>query len=118
MTRRPTAASAPDARVIAQTVTTTPEPCYRHSGPGYPRGLKVWIDIETPPQVRYLLPCKAVFERAGADVVVTARDDGATFRLLESEHVDFHAIGRQPGGSRRQKVAGLFRRAGALAAFA
>jgi predicted glycosyltransferase len=67
--------------------------------------------------VRYLLPCKALFERAGADVVVTARDDGATFRLLESEHVEFRAVGRQPGRSRRHKVAGLFRRARALAAF-
>lgn len=67
--------------------------------------------------MRYLLPCKALFERAGADVVVTARDDGATFRLLESEHVDFHAIGRQTGSVRRHKVAGVFRRARALAAF-
>lgn len=85
---------------------------------GYTRVLLVWIDIETPPQVRYLLPCKALFERAGADVVVTARDDGATYRLLESEDADYHAIGRQPGRSRRHKVAGLVRRARALAAFA
>ena len=59
--------------------------------------LRVWIDIETPPQVRYLLPCKELFERSGADVVVTARDDGATYRLLESENAEFRAVGRQPG---------------------
>jgi predicted glycosyltransferase len=80
-------------------------------------GLQVWIDIENPPQVRYLLPCKARFEQAGADVVVTARDDGATYRLLENEHVDFEAVGRQPGRSRRRKVVGLVRRARALAAY-
>ncbi len=91
---------------------------YQHSGrEGYTRGLRVWIDIENPPQVRYLLPCKAWFEQAGADVVVTARDDGATYRLLESEHVDFQAIGWQPGRARRRKVAGLIRRGRALAAF-
>lgn len=79
--------------------------------------LRVWIDIENPPQVRYLLPCKTMFERGGAEVVVTARDDGATFRLLESEHVDFYAIGRRAGHARRHKVAGVARRARALAAF-
>lgn len=62
-----------------------------------------------------MLPCKARFEQAGADVFVTARDDGATFRLLESEHVDFEAVGRQPGRARTRKVAGLVRRARALA---
>jgi predicted glycosyltransferase len=76
--------------------------------------VRVWIDIENPPQVRYLLPCKAAFERAGADVLVTARDDGATYELLESERVDFEAVGRQPGRSRRHKVTGLLRRARAL----
>lgn len=65
--------------------------------------------------MRYLLPCKARFEQAGAEVLVTARDDGATYSLLESEHVEFEAIGRQPGRSPRRKVAGLIRRARALA---
>jgi uncharacterized protein len=78
--------------------------------------LRVWIDIENPAQVRYLLPCKALFEKIGADVVVTARDDGATYRLLESEHADFHPVGRLAGRARRHKIAGLVRRARALAA--
>lgn len=80
--------------------------------------LRVWIDIETPPQVRYLLPCKTLFERVGLETLVTARDDGATYRLLESEGVEFHAVGRQPGRSRSHKVVGLLRRAQALAALA
>ena len=65
--------------------------------------------------MRYLLPCKALFERAGAEVVVTARDDGATYRLLASEGVDFHAVGRQPGRARWRKVTGVLRRARSLA---
>ena len=80
--------------------------------------MRVWIDIENPPQVRYLLPCKAAFERAGAQVFVTARDDGATYELLESEHVEFRAMGRQTGRSRVMKVAGVLRRARVLAAIA
>jgi hypothetical protein len=86
--------------------------------PGYNRGLRVWIDIETPPQVRYLLPFKTWFEGAGAHVLVTARDDGATYRLLENEQAEFRPIGRQPGRSRAHKVAGLMRRARALASLA
>ncbi|HLF00070.1 MAG TPA: DUF354 domain-containing protein [Gaiellaceae bacterium] len=78
--------------------------------------MRVWIDIENPPQVRYLLPCKAWFERTGAEVVVTARDDGATLRMLESEEVEFTAVGRQPGRSPWRKVAGLAARARALVA--
>ena len=84
-------------------------------GRGYNRRLRVWIDIENPPQVRYLLPCGRLFEEAGAEVLLTARDDGATYRLLESEGADYQPIGRQPGRSRTQKVAGLLRRSTALA---
>lgn len=56
-----------------------------------------------------------MFEQAGAEVVVTARDDGGTYRLLQSEGIGFHAVGRQPGRSRRRKVTGVLRRAHALA---
>lgn len=68
--------------------------------------------------MRYLLPCRDLFERAGAEVVVTARDDGATFRLLESERATFRAVGRQPGRRRRHKAVGLARRTRGLASYA
>ena len=40
--------------------------------------MKVWIDIENPPQVQYLMPVATAFEEIGADVLVTARDYGST----------------------------------------
>jgi uncharacterized protein len=74
----------------------------------------IWIDIDNPPQVQYLLPFKAAFERAGARVVVTARDYGVTFDLLESRGVDFVPVGASFGASKSRKARGLWRRAAML----
>lgn len=79
--------------------------------------MHAWIDIENPPQVRYLLPCKSLLERRGDEVVVTAREDGSTFDLLESERVAFEPIGRQAGRSKHAKVVGVLGRALALSRF-
>ena len=78
--------------------------------------MRVWIDIDNPPQVQYLLPFRSAFAARGADVVVTARDYGITFDLLRADGVDFRAIGRSFGKSKRAKVAGLLGRARALRA--
>jgi predicted glycosyltransferase len=71
----------------------------------------VWIDIENPPQVRYLLPCAHAFERAGCNVVITGRDYGSTVALLNSEGARFTTIGERFGKRRYQKVVGAMRRA-------
>jgi predicted glycosyltransferase len=78
--------------------------------------VRVWIDIENPPQVQYLLPFKAAFEAAGAEVVLTARDYGFTFALLEEAGVIFTRVGAHYGRSKLRKVAGVLGRARALAA--
>jgi predicted glycosyltransferase len=78
--------------------------------------MRIWIDIENPPQVQYLLPFKAVFEAAGADVTVTARDYGFTYALLEEEGVEFARVGAHYGKSKLRKVAGTLRRTRALSA--
>ena len=44
--------------------------------------MRVWIDIENPPQVQYLAPFKARFEALGADVVVTSVENAITEQLL------------------------------------
>ncbi len=69
--------------------------------------MRVWIDIENPPQVQYLLPLRPAFERRGAEVVVTARDYGNTFELLEQAGVPFSPIGASYGAAKWQKAAGL-----------
>jgi predicted glycosyltransferase len=79
--------------------------------------MKVWVDIDNPPQARYLLPLAARFEGLGHELVVTARDYGDTLAILESEGVDFHAIGSSFGKGIRRKVTGLGVRARELRRF-
>src|SRR2546426_621070 len=80
--------------------------------------MKVWVDIDNPPQTRYLLPLARRFEEVGHDVVVTARDYGDTFAILESEDVDFVSIGSSFGRGLRRKLTGLGARARDLRSFA
>jgi predicted glycosyltransferase len=79
--------------------------------------VRIWIDIENPPQVQYLLPFKRAFEQAGAEAVVTARDYGIALELLEREGAEFAAIGASYGRGKMRKAAGLLGRARALSAF-
>jgi predicted glycosyltransferase len=76
----------------------------------------VWIDIENPPQVQYLLPFRRAFEEAGAVVTVTARDYDFTYTLLEERGVPFTGIGAHFGAGKLRKVLGVLRRAAALRA--
>jgi uncharacterized protein len=78
--------------------------------------VRVWIDIENPPQVQYLLPFKGAFEAAGAEVAVTARDYDMTYALLEQRGVEFGRIGARAGAGNRRKVAAALGRARALRA--
>jgi predicted glycosyltransferase len=73
-------------------------------------GLRVWVDIENPPQVRYLVPLVETFAQRGADVFVTARDYGITFELLREQDVEFVSVGRHFGAAKSSKVAGTLRR--------
>lgn len=76
--------------------------------------LRVWIDVENPPQVQYLIPFRNAFEAAGAEVIVTARDYGVALQLLRERDVDFHAVGTSAGASKWRKSWAALRRSGAL----
>jgi predicted glycosyltransferase len=76
--------------------------------------LRFWVDVDNPPQVQYLVPLAEALRRAGAEVVVTARDDGITFQLLRERDVEFQPVGRSFGKGMRRKAVGLARRTGAL----
>jgi uncharacterized protein len=80
--------------------------------------MKLWVDFDNPPQTRYLLPLARRFQEAGNEVVVTARDYGDTLAILQSERVEFEAIGSSFGKGARRKVIGLGVRARSLRAFA
>lgn len=76
--------------------------------------MKVWIDIDNPPQVQYLLPVRGRFAELGMDTVVTARDYGSTLALLRQANAAFHALGSHFGKSMRHKIGGVLQRAYAL----
>lgn len=79
--------------------------------------MKVWIDIENPPQVQYLLPFRRRFERVGAQTVVTARNHDGTYAMLEREGLDFVGLGALSGGGNLRKAGAMARRAWALERF-
>jgi predicted glycosyltransferase len=74
------------------------------------RANPVWIDIENPPQVQYLLPLVRAFRRNSHDVLVTARDYGIAFDLLRQNRIDFYPVGQHFGASKFAKVVGNLRR--------
>lgn len=73
--------------------------------------LRVWIDIDNPPQVQYLLPFVEAFRRRDVAVALTARDYGNAFELLRLRDASFHAVGREFGGSKVAKARGALGRA-------
>jgi uncharacterized protein len=72
---------------------------------------RVWIDIDNPPQVQYLLPFRAAFEAAGLDTVVTARDYGRTVEMLQAAGARPHVFGKRVGRGRLRKGAAAVLRA-------
>ena len=76
--------------------------------------MRAWVDIDNPPQARYLLPIARALEQHGHDVLVTARAHGGTFEIIRSEGVDFDGVGTSFGKGARRKLVGLTRRAGML----
>lgn len=79
--------------------------------------MRIWIDIENAPQVQYLVPLGRSFQRAGADVVFTARDHSHTLELMQFTGVPFQGIGTALGRAKWRKLYGTWRRSSALIAF-
>jgi predicted glycosyltransferase len=79
--------------------------------------VRVWIDIDNPPQARYLLPLARRFEQAGDDVLLTARAYGDTFAILRSEGALFEGVGLGFGQGLHRKLYGLGRRTRMLVDF-
>ncbi len=73
--------------------------------------MKVWIDVDNPPQVQYLTPLRQALATTGAEVVLTARAYGNTLDLLQSRGEPYVAVDGEFGRSKARKVVGLARRA-------
>jgi predicted glycosyltransferase len=72
--------------------------------------MRVWIDIDNPPQVRCMLPLARRFEEAGHDVLLTAREYGDTFAILRNEGATFEPVGSSFGRGMPRKLYGLAQR--------
>jgi predicted glycosyltransferase len=79
--------------------------------------MRIWVDIDNPPQTRYLLPLARRFEEAGHEVTITARGYGDTLAMLDSEGAEFEAIGSSFGKGLTRKLVGLAARARQLSDF-
>jgi predicted glycosyltransferase len=78
------------------------------------RNRTLWIDLENAPQVQYLLPVAQAAWSLGADVIVTARDYGETFTLLDDRSVSYRKVGEVYGPSTIAKGRGVIRRVRSL----
>lgn len=79
--------------------------------------MKVWIDIENPPQVQYLLPFRRAFHDMGIETVITTRDYGSTVEMLARAGVDAPSFGARIGPGKLQKLVAAATRARALSRF-
>jgi predicted glycosyltransferase len=79
-----------------------------------PASVRVWIDVDNPPQVQYLYPFVQEFRNRGAEVILTARDYGNALELLRLRGASFYPVGAEFGLSKRAKLRGVFGRARTL----
>ena len=77
----------------------------------------VWIDIENPPQVQYLLPFWRAFTRRGMSTVLTARDYGSTLEMLREADAHARAFGARVAGGKLRKATATCVRAQELIRF-
>lgn len=71
-----------------------------------------WIDVDNPPQVQYLTPFVHYLEdERGYDVVLTARDYGATADLIRDRGLEPSVLGHAVGAEKLNKIAQTLGRA-------
>jgi uncharacterized protein len=80
--------------------------------------MRVWVDLTNSPHVLVMRPIIRALERAGAEVLVTARDFAQTLDLAARHGLAVEAIGHHRGGRLAAKGVGLLSRSTALARWA
>lgn len=72
---------------------------------------RVWVDIDNPPQVQYLVPFVHEFERRGCRVLITVRRHGIAQDLAAQRGLRFVPVGSRARGGTLRKVAAVLGRA-------
>jgi predicted glycosyltransferase len=60
-------------------------------------GKKIWIDVEQPKTGVMFNSLFKLLKKENAELLITARDYDATFKILENSNIDFKKIGRHGG---------------------
>lgn len=77
----------------------------------------IWIDVENPPQVQYMLPFWRAFEGLGIPTLLTARDYGSTLEMLRQANAHAHPFGTRVAAGKARKATASFVRARELVQF-
>jgi predicted glycosyltransferase len=72
--------------------------------------VNVWLDVDNPPQARYVPALAARFKQAGHEALLTARASENTLEMLDDEGVSYHRIGASFGKGAWRKLYGVARR--------
>jgi uncharacterized protein len=75
----------------------------------------IWIDLENSPHVPFFIPIILELERAGCEVILTARDFAQTKELVDLAGLNARFIGGENGSSKFRKAFGLASRSTQLA---
>jgi predicted glycosyltransferase len=75
----------------------------------------VWIDFENTPHVPFFVPIILDLERAGCEVILTARNFAQTKELVERAGLNARIIGGEYGNASMRKTFGILARAVRLA---
>jgi uncharacterized protein len=76
---------------------------------------RIWIDLENSPHVPFFVPIISELERAGCEVVLTARDFAQTRGLVHRAGLNARFVGGEYGNSTPKKILGILSRALRLA---
>jgi uncharacterized protein len=79
---------------------------------------RIWVDLANSPHPVLFEPIVEELERAGHEVVITARDHAQTVELARARWADVQVVGDASPRGRAGKVRAIARRARALARFA
>lgn len=71
---------------------------------------KIWIDLDNTPHVPFFSPIIKELEKAGFNVILTARDCQQTCGLADTYKLQYRCIGKHHGKNKLSKVVGLLNR--------
>jgi hypothetical protein len=68
--------------------------------------MKIWIDIEQPKTAVLFQSLIRMFDKEGFDLLITARDYGPTYKILDNAElpVDYHKVGKHGGAKLPDKL--------------